>query len=144
MNSRSKNQGTSRYQGMNWIRKDLRLAIYLRDGMACMWCGRSIEDGERLELDHVVPHSHGGSDSADNLICSCGKCNASRGNRSIAVFARHVAQYVNHGVTARQITTAIKQHVAMPVKPYRDEAKQIISRRPRWQAALESATTSRS
>ena len=26
-----------RYQGMNWCRKDLRLAIYLRDGMACMW-----------------------------------------------------------------------------------------------------------
>ena len=27
-----------KWQGMNFVRKDLRLAIYLRDGMACVWC----------------------------------------------------------------------------------------------------------
>lgn len=32
------------WQGMNWIRQDKRLAIYLRDGLACVWCGeRSVE-----------------------------------------------------------------------------------------------------
>lgn len=58
-----------RTQGMNWIRKDKRLAIYMRDGMACVYCG--------LTLDHL--------------------------------------------------------------KKFRQQAKEIISRRPSWSEALQAA-----
>ena len=34
--------------GSKWIRPDKRLAIYLRDGLACAWCGHALEDGERV------------------------------------------------------------------------------------------------
>jgi hypothetical protein len=128
------------WQGFNWCRKDLRLAIYLRDGMACMWCGATLEDGAQLSLDHVNPHSNGGGNGADNLICACSKCNKSRGKRSAQAFAKATANYVNHGVTATQILAAIKTHIAQPIKKYRDEAKSILGRRPSWQSALEEAS----
>lgn len=32
------------WQGMNWIRQEKRYAIYLRDGLACVWCKATIED----------------------------------------------------------------------------------------------------
>ncbi|KKK72946.1 hypothetical protein LCGC14_2898780, partial [marine sediment metagenome] len=35
-------------QGMNWIRPEKRLAIYLRDGLACCYCGATVEDGTKL------------------------------------------------------------------------------------------------
>jgi hypothetical protein len=128
------------YQGMNWIRKDARLAIYLRDGMACMWCGASLEDGAQLSLDHVTPHSKGGKNTASNLVCSCSRCNSSRGNRPAGEFAEAVAGYINHGVTAEKIIYEIKAHTATNIKPYREEAKAIIARRPDWQSALTAAS----
>ena len=58
-------------QGMNWIRKEKRLAIYLRDGLACCFCGEGVEDGAKLTLDHLTPHSHGGTNGAENLATAC-------------------------------------------------------------------------
>lgn len=128
------------WQGFNWIRKDLRLAIYLRDGMACMWCGTTIEEGGKLTLDHIQPHSKGGSNVPANLVTACVKCNCSRGNRSAKAFAAAASQYVNHGVTATQILTAIKTHLTKDVKSFRTEANAIMSRRPTWQSAIEEAS----
>lgn len=34
-------------------------------GFACLW----------LQFDHVVPHSHGGLSSSDNVVISCALCN---------------------------------------------------------------------
>ncbi|MBJ62776.1 MAG: hypothetical protein CMB57_05915 [Euryarchaeota archaeon] len=36
---------------------------------------------EDLEFDHMIPHSKGGSSTADNLRILCRPCNRSRGNR---------------------------------------------------------------
>ena len=47
-------RGTPEYQGMNWIRQDKRLAIYLRDGLACAWCGNGVENGAKLPLEGVA------------------------------------------------------------------------------------------
>ena len=40
-------------------RPEKRLAIYLRDDMACIYCGIGIEEAGTLTLDHVRPHSQG-------------------------------------------------------------------------------------
>ena len=85
-----------RVQGMNWIRQEKRLAIYLRDGLACAYCGASVEDGSILTLDHIKPYSKGGSNEAKNLITSCRKCNSSRGVRPLKQFISAVAEYVDH------------------------------------------------
>ncbi len=129
--------------GGKWIRPDKRLAIYLRDGLACVWCGWAIEDGERLSLDHITPHSKGGSNGADNLIACCLRCNSSRQDRSIDEFAQRVVEYHKKGdpseILARieyhkkgdpsEILARIEHKLGLDLAPYRDEAKRIIARR---------------
>jgi HNH endonuclease len=114
-------------QGMNWIRKDKRLAIYLRDGLACAYCGEAVEDGAKLTLDHLMPHSNGGSNEATNLVTCCHKCNSSRGNRSWMAFAGQVAAYLNHGVTADTIKSAIRRTVKRNLDL--NAARELIARR---------------
>ena len=117
------------WKGMNWITQVKRLAIYLRDGLACAYCGSSVEDGAQLSLDHIVPHSHGGSNKEDNLVTCCKKCNSSRGNRPMPEFAAAVAEYLDHGVKAPQIIRHIHTCLNRPLRQYRAEAKEMIARR---------------
>ena len=64
--------------GRNWIRPEKRLALYLRDGVACVYCGRSVEAAAPLTLDHLRPVSKGGSNDASNLVTACHDCNSAR------------------------------------------------------------------
>lgn len=117
----------SNWKGMNWIRQEKRLAIYLRDGLACAWCGDSVENGASLTLDHVTPDSRGGSNDATNLVACCHRCNSSRGNRSVRRFSRAVADYLNHGVEPVEIERHVRATIRRPLPL--DEAKTLIARR---------------
>lgn len=125
-----------RNQGMNWIRPEKRLAIYLRDGLACCYCGESVEDGAKLTLDHMTPHSKGGKNDASNLVTCCYRCNSSRGNRSWTKFAGAVAGYLNHGVRADDIIA----HIRNTRRRVLDiaAAKELISRRGGFAQALRA------
>lgn len=101
-----KSQGQG--QGMNWIRPVKRLAIYLRDGLACAYCGEGVEAGAKLTLDHLKPHSQGGCNCESNLVTCCHKCNSSRGNRDLVEFTEKVAGYLNHGVAGEDILAHIE------------------------------------
>ena len=120
---------------MNWIRKEKRLAIYLRDGLACCYCGCGIEDGVKLTLDHIKPHSKGGSNLPKNLITACVHCNSSRGNRTMKAFVNAVAGYINHGVKAEQILSHVKQCVSRVVDV--KEAQSMMTRRGGFVSALK-------
>jgi uncharacterized protein YdaU (DUF1376 family) len=50
-----------------------------RDEYKCVYCGNS---GIRLQLDHVMPRSRGGSDDPDNLAACCMPCNTSKGSKT--------------------------------------------------------------
>jgi hypothetical protein len=91
------------YNGMNWIRQVKRLAIYLRDGLSCAYCGESVEDGASLTLDHVLPVVKGGTNHASNLVTACIRCNMHKGKRNLAPFSRAVAAYLDHNVKAIDI-----------------------------------------
>lgn len=45
----------------------------------CVFCGV----GDGLQADHLIPRSRGGADSGENLVSSCGSCNASRGDKGV-------------------------------------------------------------
>uniref|UniRef100_A0A6M3MCH7 Putative homing endonuclease n=1 Tax=viral metagenome TaxID=1070528 RepID=A0A6M3MCH7_9ZZZZ len=124
-------------QGAKWIRREKRLAIYLRDGMACCYCGAAVEDGASLTLDHLKPRSKGGSHEASNLVTCCLKCNSSRGDRPVRTFARAVAEYLDHGIQASDIVA----HVEACRRRVIDvgAAKDLIARRGGWAAALSPA-----
>jgi 5-methylcytosine-specific restriction endonuclease McrA len=124
-------------QGMNWLRPEKRLALYLRDGLACAYCGEGIEEGAKLTLDHLTPYSLGGSNKATNLVCCCHRCNSSRGNRDYTDFAKSVASYLDHDVKAADIIRHIRQTVTRPLDL--NAAKELIARRGGFTAALHNA-----
>ena len=64
-----------RPQGRAAIPTRIRDQVFSRDGGACLLC----QSTESLSLDHVIPWSHGGSDSVDNLRLLCRSCNSRRG-----------------------------------------------------------------
>lgn len=98
-----------RTQGMHWIRDEKRLAIYLRDGMACIYCGATVEDESTiLTLDHIKPYSKSGSNDATNLVTACRHCNSSRGDRALTTFCKAVAEYIKGD--AQDIMRRIQRH----------------------------------
>lgn len=133
MNARARGD----WQGMNWIRQEKRLAIYLRDGCACAWCGAKVEAGTQLTLDHVVPHSKGGSNDASNLVTACKPCNDSRGARNATKFSEVVAAYVDHGVLAHRILQHVKNCTRRDLKPFLANAKALIALRGSAFAVLD-------
>lgn len=72
-------QGQAQPSGC-WIRPAKRLAIYLRDSVACVYCGSDLRNAAPADvtLDHLLPRSSGGSNDATNLVTACRSCNSSR------------------------------------------------------------------
>lgn len=56
-----------------------RRNIIRRDGARCQYCGAS---NRPLTIDHVVPKLRGGTDSWENLVCACDRCNNRKGDRT--------------------------------------------------------------
>ena len=128
MNTLTRNQERrANWQGMNWIRQDARLAIYLRDGLACAYCGDAVEDGAQLTLDHIIPYDDHGSNEVSNLVTCCHRCNSSRGKRPVAIFAAAVADY--RGTSPESIVAHIAECTKRNIKPFRDQAKGLITLR---------------
>lgn len=65
-----------------------RGGFWYRCAICGKWCGRPgservyIRDDEKMEVDHRVPWSLGGSDDLYNLRCLCKPCNRHRSNNS--------------------------------------------------------------
>jgi len=127
----------SKYQGSKWITRERRLGIYLRDGLACAYCGQGLEDGILLTLDHLVPHIAGGSNDSANLVTACRTCNSARAERPIEEFAARVAGYLNHGITAESIVKHITTTTQRPVDLA--AAKALIAARGSFRNALYGA-----
>ena len=125
-------------QGMNWIRQTTRLAIYLRDGLACAWCGAAAEDGAQLTLDHLVAHCRGGSNRPTNLVTACHRCNSSRGKRSVPAFALAVAAYVDHGAKPLDILGHVRSTARRPLP--RAEAIALVAKRGSVAAVLKGGS----
>ena len=58
-----------------------RKNLFARDAHTCQYCGRS-EPAHKLSLDHVVPRSHGGPTTWENIVCCCLRCNSRKGGRT--------------------------------------------------------------
>jgi len=59
------------------ISEDVRVFVWRRDEGRCVQCGSD----ERLEFDHIIPVSKGGSNTARNIQLLCEFCNRSKSDR---------------------------------------------------------------
>ena len=57
------------------IAEEVREFVWRRDNGKCVKCGSQ----EKLEFDHIIPFSKGGSDTARNIQLLCEQCNRSKG-----------------------------------------------------------------
>lgn len=63
------------------ITPKLRVTVFDRDDYKCQICGKTIDDGVDLEVDHKIPVAHGGTNDLDNLQTLCSECNIGKGAR---------------------------------------------------------------
>ncbi len=70
-------QGEARKSQREPISESVRHEVWRRDGGQCVDCGSR----ERLEYDHIIPVSRGGSNTVRNLELRCEVCNRSKGAR---------------------------------------------------------------
>ena len=59
--------------------RSLRYEIMKRDNFRCQICGRTAQDGARLEVDHKKPIAKGGRTEPSNLWTLCQDCNRGKG-----------------------------------------------------------------
>jgi 5-methylcytosine-specific restriction endonuclease McrA len=53
--------------------------VFLRDLHHCQYCN-TLFPKSVLTMDHVLPISHGGKTSWENIVTACSPCNAKKGN----------------------------------------------------------------
>jgi len=76
--------------------KTIRFRVLQRDNFACQYCGRNpIDNHVKLHVDHIYPHSRGGTDDMDNLITACEDCNEGK-NTTVLMNERSIKQRLNH------------------------------------------------
>jgi len=75
----------SNVYGSKWIRRDKRLAIYLRDQFRCVYCNKNLANvkAKFRTLDHVVPTAIGGGNEASNLVTCCKRCNDRKSDKHL-------------------------------------------------------------
>ena len=72
------------------ISKSIRDEVLLRDGCACVYCGRKqghlgpmeTKAEGYMHLDHVIPLAQGGANDPSNLVASCRNCNMKKSDKT--------------------------------------------------------------
>ncbi|MGB3329173.1 MAG: HNH endonuclease [Thermomicrobiales bacterium] len=72
-------------------RFDPKGVVSMKSGGHCWYCGKQLQYRKRT-LDHIVPRQHGGTNSLDNLVIACHRCNQAKGCMPLKQF-RHVSPF---------------------------------------------------
>ena len=73
------------------ISKKLRQEVYDKYNGHCAYCGKEIEIKD-MQVDHLAPVYHGGTDTIDNLMPSCRRCNHYKRSASLEVFRSNISK----------------------------------------------------
>lgn len=79
--------GTQYQQGRMFGYADKKAYLLEREQGCCIYCGIHASKA-KMEIEHVVPKSKGGTDSLSNLVLSCHACNQAKGNQDIQTYLK--------------------------------------------------------
>jgi 5-methylcytosine-specific restriction endonuclease McrA len=110
-NKRTQRGGSGRRSGSAWIPRWRRLALYLRDGFRCAYCGRDLRGAtpHQITLDHLVCVAVGGGHEDGNLVTACLSCNSQRGARAWYLYATGGAKVRIRNLRRRKLNAALAQ-----------------------------------
>ena len=74
-----------KYQQGDLLGYEIREYLLEKWGRKCVYC--NAED-TRLEIDHIIPKSKGGSNRVSNLVISCRACNVKKANSALHEFLK--------------------------------------------------------
>ncbi len=89
------------YQQGECLGYEIREYLLEKWGRKCAYCGK---ENTRLEIDHIVPKSHGGSDRVSNLIISCKECNSKKANGDIQEFLENKPAILSKILTKSKVS----------------------------------------
>ena len=97
-----------RYQrGPLYGEENVKMYVRARDRYTCVYCGERFPT--RLEVDHIIPRSRGGSMTPDNLVASCHDCNQAKSNLTATEFGYpNIQRQVKKSLAAAAQTQAGK------------------------------------
>src|SRR3990172_8245951 len=81
--------------------------VWNRDGGKCVKCGSQ----EKLEFDHIIPLSKGGSNTARNVQLLCETCNRSKGDSIVWI------NFFSFNYSAQHIIKTPYQEKVPPLMP---------------------------
>jgi 5-methylcytosine-specific restriction endonuclease McrA len=69
------------------VTESTKAFVRQRAGFACEYCQRPQEESlwAALQIDHVIPKKHGGSDHEENFALACIDCNLHKGSNLIGI-----------------------------------------------------------
>jgi len=70
------------YKSQKW--RDIRAYVLRRDGYRCQYCY-----GPANSVDHVIPRKRNGSDTSENLVAACSRCNSEKNDRELPLAVIH-------------------------------------------------------
>ena len=79
--------GTEYQQGKMFGYADKKAYLLERENYCCIYCGIHASQA-KMQIEHVIPKSKGGTDSLNNLVLSCEACNQAKGNQDVEVYLR--------------------------------------------------------
>lgn len=112
--------------GGQWLRPITRWAIYLRDGLKCVYCQISLQEllrvreGNFLTVDHMRARCRGGEPKPENLITCCYKCNQDKGRGPLSVFCR------NNGYNYSTVRNRVCETRKKSLDAYREAARVLL------------------
>ena len=83
-----------RRKSSGYIPGTARYEVLKRAKFRCELCGIAADE-KALEVDHILPRNHGGSDEMSNLQALCYSCNASKSDRDNTDFRQMSTLYGN-------------------------------------------------
>ena len=104
----------------------------------CQMCGKTVsEDGIKLEVDHRIPQTWGGTDDDENLWAVCVQCNHGKRDFFASFDEKEMVELIAIESVHERIAKFLKMHEGEPVDSnYIEDIANVRERQEDWQKRL--------